>query len=159
MAISGRLRSGSISDVKTNKETTHLYSQLRKYLSPTDQRCSFYQCTTFTVFTITKITKIVRNANSAVPGVPSGELTFCYGKSPFLMGKSTMSMAIFNCYVSSPEGKRIYNHSLFNGETNHQLQQKVIQSSQSSISGYHRSISTLPPGCHFNFGLWFWSYL
>ena len=27
------------------------------------------------------------------------------GKSPFLMGKSTISMAIFNCYVSSPEGK------------------------------------------------------
>ena len=40
IAISGRLRSGPISDVKTNKETTHLYSQLRKYLSPTDQRCS-----------------------------------------------------------------------------------------------------------------------
>ena len=37
-------------------------------------------------------------------GLPSGELTFCHGKSPFLMGKSTISMAIFNCYVSSPEG-------------------------------------------------------
>ena len=36
--------------------------------------------------------------------VPSGELTVCNGKSPFLMGKSTISMAIFNCYVSSPEG-------------------------------------------------------
>ena len=36
--------------------------------------------------------------------VPSGELTFCYGKSQFLMGKSTISMAIFNCYVSPPEG-------------------------------------------------------
>ena len=35
---------------------------------------------------------------------PSGEPTCCYGKSPFLMGKSTISMAIFNCYVSSPEG-------------------------------------------------------
>ena len=30
--------------------------------------------------------------------------TFCYGKSPCLMGKSTISMAIFHCYVSSPEG-------------------------------------------------------
>ena len=28
--------------------------------------------------------------------VPSGELTVCHGKSPFLMGKSTISMAIFN---------------------------------------------------------------
>ena len=36
--------------------------------------------------------------------IPSGELTFCYGKWPCLMGKSTMSMAIFHCYVSSPEG-------------------------------------------------------
>ena len=36
--------------------------------------------------------------------LPSGELTFGYGKSPFFMGKSTISMAIFNCYVSSPEG-------------------------------------------------------
>ena len=36
--------------------------------------------------------------------LPSGELTFCHGKSPFLMGKSTISMAIFHCYVSSPEG-------------------------------------------------------
>ena len=37
-------------------------------------------------------------------GIASGELTFCHGKSPFLMGKSTISMAIFHCYVSSPEG-------------------------------------------------------
>ena len=35
--------------------------------------------------------------------LPSGEQTFCHGKSPFLMGKSTISMAIFNCYVSSPK--------------------------------------------------------
>ena len=27
-----------------------------------------------------------------------------YGKSPFLMGKSTISMAIFNSYVKLPEG-------------------------------------------------------
>ena len=31
--------------------------------------------------------------------VPSGELTVCYGKSPCLMGKSTISMAIFNSYM------------------------------------------------------------
>ena len=40
--------------------------------------------------------------------VPSGELTFCHGKSPFLMGKSTISMAIFNCYVSSPDSNWSY---------------------------------------------------
>ena len=37
--------------------------------------------------------------------IPSGKLTFCYGKSPFLMGKSTISMAMFNSYVELPEGK------------------------------------------------------
>ena len=36
--------------------------------------------------------------------LPSGKLTFCYGKSPFSMGKSTISMAIFNSYVKLPEG-------------------------------------------------------
>ena len=36
--------------------------------------------------------------------LPSGELTKNYGKSPCVMGKSTISMAMFNCYVSSPEG-------------------------------------------------------
>ena len=37
--------------------------------------------------------------------LPSGELTFCHGKiHPCLMGKSTISMAMFNCYVSSPKG-------------------------------------------------------
>ena len=37
----------------------------------------------------------------------SGKLTKSYGKSPFLMGKSTISMAIFNCYVKLPEGAKI----------------------------------------------------
>ena len=36
--------------------------------------------------------------------IPSGEHTKSNGKSPFFMGKSTISMAIFHCYVSSPEG-------------------------------------------------------
>ena len=31
--------------------------------------------------------------------LPSGELTFCYGKSPCLMGKSTISMAIFHSFL------------------------------------------------------------
>ena len=44
--------------------------------------------------------------------LPSGELTFCYGKSQFFMGKSTISMAIFNCYVSSPEGMNHHHQPL-----------------------------------------------
>ena len=31
--------------------------------------------------------------------LPSGELTFCHGKSQFFMGKSTISMAIFHCFL------------------------------------------------------------
>ena len=36
--------------------------------------------------------------------VPSGKRLHNYGKSPFSMGNSTISMAIFNSYVSLPEG-------------------------------------------------------
>ena len=36
--------------------------------------------------------------------IPSGKRLHNYGKSPFFMGKSTISMAIFNSYVSLPEG-------------------------------------------------------
>ena len=36
--------------------------------------------------------------------LPSGKRLHNYGKSPFLMGKSTISMAIFNRYVKLPEG-------------------------------------------------------
>ena len=36
--------------------------------------------------------------------LPSGKLSHNYGKSPCLMGKSTISMAIFHSYVSLPEG-------------------------------------------------------
>ena len=36
--------------------------------------------------------------------VPSGKRLHSYGKSLFLMGKSTISMAIFNSYVKLPEG-------------------------------------------------------
>ena len=37
-------------------------------------------------------------------GLPSGKHTKSYGTSPFLMGKSTISMVIFNSYVKLPEG-------------------------------------------------------
>ena len=37
-------------------------------------------------------------------GIPSGKRLHNYGKSPFLMGKSTISMAIFNSSISLPEG-------------------------------------------------------
>ena len=37
-------------------------------------------------------------------GVPSGKRLHNYGRSPFLVGKLTISMAIFHSYVSLPEG-------------------------------------------------------
>jgi len=37
--------------------------------------------------------------------IPSGKHAKNYGKSQFLMGKLTISMAIFNSYVKLPEGK------------------------------------------------------
>ena len=46
--------------------------------------------------------------------VPSGKRLHNYRKSPFSMGKSTISMVIFNSYVSLPEGMFInhgYPHS------------------------------------------------
>ena len=36
--------------------------------------------------------------------IPSGKRLHNYGKSPFWMGKSTISMVIFNSYVKLPEG-------------------------------------------------------
>ena len=43
-----------------------------------------------------------------VDTVPSGKHTKNYGKSPFLMGNSTISMVIFNSYVKLPEGNWVY---------------------------------------------------
>ena len=45
-------------------------------------------------------------------GTQPGKLTFCYGKSPFLMGKLTISMAIFNSYVKLLEGTRPGKHTI-----------------------------------------------
>ena len=41
--------------------------------------------------------------------IPSGKRLHSYGKSPFFMGKSTISMAIFHSYVKFPEGTNILN--------------------------------------------------
>ena len=43
--------------------------------------------------------------------IPSGKLTYLWKDPPVLMGKSTISMAIFNSYVKLPEG--IYSILLF----------------------------------------------
>ena len=42
--------------------------------------------------------------------VPSGKHTKSYGKSPFLMGKSILLMAIFNGYVKLLEGTICFGH-------------------------------------------------
>ena len=74
--------------------------------------CKTWSFGRYVVHTVESFNSTVLNVNSqqdvtfqrCCNNIPSGELTFCHGKSPFLMGKSTISMAIFNCYVSSPEG-------------------------------------------------------
>ena len=48
--------------------------------------------------------------DSTINQLPSGRLLHSYGKSPFRMGKSTISMVIFNSYVKLPEG--ISNYSI-----------------------------------------------
>ena len=45
------------------------------------------------------------HASSMIQSLPSGKRLHNYGESQFLMGKSTISIAIFNSYVSLPEGK------------------------------------------------------
>ena len=40
--------------------------------------------------------------------VPSGKHVHSYGKSQFSMGKSTISMVMFNSYVKLPGGKLVY---------------------------------------------------
>ena len=40
-----------------------------------------------------------------IDGLPSGKHAQNYRKSPFFMGKSTISIAIFNSYVKLPEGR------------------------------------------------------
>ena len=45
------------------------------------------------------------NVNQQRKGtLPSGKQSHSYGKSPSFMGKSSISMAIFNSYVKLPEG-------------------------------------------------------
>jgi len=44
-------------------------------------------------------------------GIPSGKRLHSYGQSLFFMGKSTISMAIFNSYVKLPEGNFLLHHS------------------------------------------------
>jgi hypothetical protein len=48
-----------------------------------------------------KIQGLTLERNSQI--LPSGKLSHNYGKSPFLMGKSTISMVIFNSYVKLPD--------------------------------------------------------
>ena len=40
-----------------------------------------------------------------INGIPSGKLAYLWKDPPFSMGKSTISMVIFNSYVKLPEGK------------------------------------------------------
>jgi hypothetical protein len=71
------------------------------------------------------IPSLAISISSHVSGIPSGKHTKNYGKSPFLMGKSTVSMAIFNRYVSLPG--RVFQH------------QQAPQFVMSTATGQHRN--------------------
>ena len=60
-------------------------------------------CTKRMVDTL-KIMGCLPSINWKIKVVPSGKHTKNHGTSPFLMGKFTISMAIFNSYVKLPEG-------------------------------------------------------
>ena len=47
---------------------------------------------------------LLRQQNVTAYVIPSGKLLHSYGKSPCLMGKSTISMAIFNSYFDITRG-------------------------------------------------------
>ena len=51
---------------------------------------------------------------ASFPHIPSGKRLHSYGKSPCLMGMSTISMAIFNSYVKLPKGKH-HKQVIFDG--------------------------------------------
>ena len=46
--------------------------------------------------------------------LPSGKHTKNYGKSQFFMGKSTISMAMFNSYVKLPERRDMMRNAVLN---------------------------------------------
>jgi hypothetical protein len=48
--------------------------------------------------------------NSYFYGIPSGKRLHSCRKSQFLVGTSTISMAILNSYVRLPEGKTFHNY-------------------------------------------------
>ena len=61
--------------------------------------------------------------SSSIDDLPSGKHTKNYGKSPFLMGKSTISMAIFNSYVKLLEGSSRLHE--FHSETSWRIYSRI----------------------------------
>ena len=66
-------------------------------------------------------------------GLPSGYVKHSYGKSPFSIGKSTISMVIFNSYVKLPEG------SPFWGFVSHQQNKYLLEMMFMGIQSVPRS--------------------
>ena len=55
----------------------------------------------------TRWTQVGDSDSFLVGELPAGKRSHNYGKSPFLISKSTISMAIFNSYVCLPEGSSL----------------------------------------------------
>ena len=67
--------------------------------------------------------------------IPSGELTVCNGKSPFLMGKSTINGHFQLLFVCSPEGKRFLGFFAF---ISFQVRESACRLNQLAMSTFWR---------------------
>ena len=65
--------------------------------------------------------------------IPSGKLSHNYGKSPFLMGKSTISMSIFNSYFDITRGYVL-----------HECRNGMINQWSSCINRVNGKVTTIP---------------
>ena len=80
--------------------------------------------------------------SGTISHLPSGKHTKNYGKSPFSMGKSTISMAMFNSYVKLPEGSSfIFPATFLMGISNCKLFDD--QRENTALIGYDLTLSFL----------------
>ena len=77
---------------------------------------------------------------STINGHVHGKITIFNGKSPFLMGKSTISMAIFDSYVKLPKGNYRVGYII---TTTNPTQQKMRDSQTNSAIDREHDRSTV----------------
>ena len=81
-------------DQTSTQQKPHFHSGVSGKASMSEENCYLY-----TLYGPLRLW--TPNLRSLTCGLPSGKHTENYGKSPFVMGKSTISMAMFNHWISS----------------------------------------------------------